>query len=64
MIKGVLLQFIAGWPGELACHQKAFQPTISDSQGQVSSKIIGWFIVKDGYSNELKRKPTFFMYFL
>jgi len=27
------------------CHQKAFQSTISDSQGQVSSKIIGWFML-------------------
>ena len=26
-------------------HQKAFQSTISDSQGQVSSKIIGWFML-------------------
>ena len=27
------------------CHQKAFQSTICDSQGQVSSKIIGWFML-------------------
>jgi len=40
-------KIIAGEPGEFACHQKGFQPTISDSQGQVyvSSKIIGWFIL-------------------
>jgi len=24
-------KIIAGWSGDLACHQKAFQPTIPDS---------------------------------
>jgi len=28
--------------GELACHQKAFQPTIPDSQGQVSSNKLSY----------------------
>jgi len=58
-------KIIAGWPGELTCHQKAFQPTISDSQGQVSSKIIGWFIlllrmVTVTNSNENKHLPCTF----
>ena len=30
-------EIIAGGVEELACHQKTFQPTIPDSQGQVSS---------------------------
>ena len=49
--------FIAGWVGELACHQKAFQPTIHDSQGQVSSNKLSYkvyFIIGGGYSNEFK----------
>ena len=46
-------------------HQKAFQSTISDSQGQVSSKIIGWFIlllrmVIVPNSNENKHFPCTF----
>ena len=39
MIIGVLLQFIAGWPGELACRQKAFKRTIPDYWWWLSLRI-------------------------
>ena len=44
MMKGGLLaKTIAGWLGDLvAIHQKAFQPTIPDSQGQVSNKKVNY----------------------
>jgi len=33
--------------------------TISDSQGQASSTIIGWLIIEGGYSNKFKWNQTF-----
>ena len=57
MMKGDLLKLLLDGKGEVACYQKAFQLTIPDSQGQVSSNKLNYrvyFIIEGGYNNEYK----------